>query len=66
MRHNEAGWDRIVRVVLGLGLLSLTIIGPKTLWGLIGLIPLMTGLLGYCPLYRIVGLSTCPVALRKS
>jgi hypothetical protein len=66
MTHNEAGWDRGLRIILGLGLLSLTVVGPQTLWGIIGLIPLTTGLLGHCPLYRIAGLSTCPVAPRRS
>jgi hypothetical protein len=59
MVRNEAGWDRIVRVIVGLGLLSLVVAGPHTLWGLIGLVPLVTGLLGTCPLYRVCGLSTC-------
>jgi hypothetical protein len=61
MNKNEAGWDRGIRVALGLALLSLTIVGPQTLWGLVGLVPLITGLSGYCPLYRVVGLSTCKV-----
>lgn len=57
--RNEGTIDRAVRVVLGIVLLSLVFVGPKTLFGLIGLIPLITGLVGMCPLYRIVGLSTC-------
>ncbi len=61
MRTNEAGWDRVLRVVIGLGLLSMTVIGPQTLWGLVGLVPLATGLWGHCPLYRVLGVSTCPV-----
>lgn len=61
MSKNEAGWDRVARVVLGIALLSLTVIGPKTLWGLVGVVPLLTGLIGFCPLYRLVGVSTCPV-----
>ncbi len=56
---NEGTIDRAVRVVLGLVLLSLMFVGPKTMWGAIGLIPLLTGLVGFCPLYRLVGLSTC-------
>ncbi|MDP3277151.1 MAG: DUF2892 domain-containing protein [Deltaproteobacteria bacterium] len=62
MKTNEASWDRIVRVVLGLALLSLTVVGPHTWWGLVGLVPLLTGLVGFCPLYRVFGMSTCPVA----
>jgi hypothetical protein len=61
MKNNEAGWDRGLRVVLGLGLLSLTVVGPQTWLGLIGLVPLVTGLLGFCPLYRVCGMTTCPV-----
>lgn len=55
---NEHTIDRAIRVVLGLGLLSLTVVGPHTLWGLVGVIPLLTGILGSCPLYTVIGLST--------
>lgn len=61
MKTNEAGWDRALRVVLGLGLLSLTVVGPQSLFGLIGLVPLATGIVGFCPLYRVFGFSTCSV-----
>lgn len=58
MMKNEGSIDRAVRVVLGLGLLSLTVFGPQTLWGLLGLVPLATGTLGFCPAYKLIGLST--------
>jgi len=58
---NENGLDRTLRVALGTGLLSLTFLGPHTLWGLVGAVPLLTGLSGFCPIYRMLGLSTCPV-----
>lgn len=61
MPTNEATIDRVIRVVLGVVLLSLTVVGPHTLWGLVGLVPLATGLVGSCPLYTLLGLSTCPV-----
>jgi len=61
MKTNEGGVDRIVRIVLGIGLLLLTVVGPHTWWGLVGLIPLVTGFVGFCPLYRLAGISTCPV-----
>lgn len=61
MQINEATWDRAARVALGLALLSLTLIGPRTLWGLVGLVPLITGAIGFCPIYRLAGMSTCPV-----
>jgi len=51
--------DRIIRVVLGLGLISLVFVGPHTPWGWIGLVPLATAAIGFCPAYRIIGLSTC-------
>jgi hypothetical protein len=55
---NEGTLDRVVRVVIGLALVSLVFVGPKSLWGLVGIVPLATGLLGFCPLYRIAGLRT--------
>ena len=58
--RNEGTVDRAIRVVLGLGLLSLAVVGPQTWLGLLGIIPLATGLIGSCQLYRLVGLSTCP------
>lgn len=58
---NESTLDRGIRVVLGLGLLALLFVGPQTLWGLVGIVPLATGLLGSCPIYTALGLSTCPV-----
>jgi hypothetical protein len=59
MTTNEAGWDRALRLILGVVLLSLTVVGPHTLWGLVGIVPLLTGLLGACPAYTIFGASTC-------
>jgi len=56
---NESTVDRAIRVAAGLGLLSLTVVGPQTLLGLLGIIPLVTGLVGSCPLYRVLGISTC-------
>jgi hypothetical protein len=60
MKINEAGWDRMLRVALGLALLSMTVVGTQTWIGLVGLVPLATGLVGFCPLYKVLGLSTCP------
>ena len=62
--RNEGTVDRVVRVILGLGLLSLLAVGPVPGWGLaglIGVVPLATAALGSCPLYTLFGLSTCPV-----
>ena len=60
MKINEGKVDRIFRVVVGAGLLSLVFMGPQTMWGYLGIVPLATGLVGVCPLYKIVGLNTCP------
>jgi len=57
---NEHPIERVLRVLLGLGVLSLTIMGPKTAWGFLGIVPLATGLLGSCPIYTLFGFSTCP------
>ena len=58
---NEHVLDRTLRVVIGVGLLALVFVGPKTPWGWIGVVPLATGLLGSCPLYTLLGLRTCPL-----
>jgi len=60
MSRNESNVDRVLRVVLGLVLLSLVFVGPQTPWGLIGVVPLVTGLVGVCPVYSVLGISTCP------
>jgi Protein of unknown function (DUF2892) len=57
---NEGTVDRALRIIAGLIGLSLIFIGPKTLLGLFGLIPLATGLAGNCPLYTLLGVNTCP------
>ena len=59
MTRNEGTLDRIVRVVVGVALLSLVFVGPQTLWGLIGIVPLATALVGTCPLYSLFGITTC-------
>lgn len=62
--QNEGTLDRTLRVIVGLALLSLVFVGPKSLWGLVGLVPLVTGLVGSCPLYSLLGLRTCPLPPR--
>jgi hypothetical protein len=61
---NEGTADRVIRVVIGLGLLSIVFLGPQTPWGWIGIV-LLTGIVGFCPLYRMVGINTCGL-LKKS
>jgi hypothetical protein len=50
--------DRFVRILFGLVLLSVVFVGPKTPWGWFGILPLLTGLISFCPLYTLLGLST--------
>lgn len=51
--------ERAVRVIVGVAILSLTIIGPRTPWAYLGIVPILTGLSGWCPLYSVLGISTC-------
>lgn len=53
--RNVGSLDRTLRIVVGLVLIALVFVGPRTLWGLVGLIPLVSGLLGWCPTYRLIG-----------
>ncbi|MCU0757443.1 MAG: DUF2892 domain-containing protein [Xanthomonadales bacterium] len=59
MQVNVGKVERGIRIAAGLGLLSLIFIGPQTLWGLVGLVPLATGAFGYCPPYALLGINTC-------
>lgn len=59
MKTNEGAIDRVLRVILGLGILSLAFVGPQTPWAYLGAIPLLTGLVGFCPLYAMLGINTC-------
>jgi hypothetical protein len=63
MPRNEGTLDRALRIIAGLVLIALVFVGPQTAWGWVGLVPLVTGLVGYCPLYRVFGINTC--ALRS-
>jgi hypothetical protein len=56
--NNEAMVERVLRVLGGLGILSLYFVGPQTPWALLGIVPLATGLIGSCPLYTAIGFST--------
>ena len=64
MTRNIGGIDKALRLGLGLLLIGLGLFGPLGWWGAIGLVPLATGLLGTCPLYGVLGVSTCPLAQR--
>jgi Protein of unknown function (DUF2892) len=60
-KNNVGGIDRIARIVLGLVLIGLTLAGTIGVWGWIGVVPLLTAALGTCPLYTVLGFSTCPM-----
>ena len=60
MTQNVGGIDRIIRAIAGIVLISLVFVGPKTAWGWIGVVPLLTAILGWCPPYSLLGISTCP------
>jgi hypothetical protein len=61
LSKNVGSIDRILRIVVGLGLISLVFIGPQTPWGWIGVVPLLTAFISFCPLYTLIGIRTCPV-----
>lgn len=65
MKSNVGGIDRILRIVLGLVLIGLTLTGTIGVWGWLGVVPLATGLLRFCPLYPLLGISSCPLSSRK-
>lgn len=61
MSPNVGKIDRIIRIVIGLAIISQVFVGLHTLWGWVGLIPLITGLIGWCGLYTVLGIRTCPL-----
>lgn len=62
---NEHYLDRLLRIVLGIALLLMVVVGPHTLWGLVGIVPLFTGLAGSCPLYTLLGIDTCALGSKR-
>ena len=58
MNRNVGTLDRILRVIVGVILIALVFVGPKTAWGWIGVIPLVTAFIGFCPAYRLLGICT--------
>jgi len=58
---NIGNIDKILRLLIGIVGISLVFFGPQTVWGWIGLVPLLTGAISFCPLYKILGLNTCPI-----
>lgn len=58
MKKNEGNFDRAFRIIIGIGLISLAFVGPKSPWAYLGFLPLLTGIFGICPMYQVFGIST--------
>lgn len=61
MTKNEGGIDRTLRIVAGLALVAAAATGTVGVWGYVGVVPLLTGLMGWCPAYSLLGFNTCPM-----
>jgi len=59
---NEHPIDRVLRIVVGVILVSFAVVGPRAAWGYIGLLPILTGVVGMCPIYSLFGVDTCRLA----
>ena len=59
MKVNVGPAERFFRITIGIALLSITVVGPQTAWGYLGLVPLLTGITGWCPPYALFGVNTC-------
>ena len=64
MKANVGAIDRVLRVVAGVALIGLAASGTVGMWGYIGVVPLLTGLFRFCPLYPLIGMNTCPMEKR--
>jgi Protein of unknown function (DUF2892) len=65
MDKNVGSVDRLLRVIVGLALIAMVFVGPQTPWGWIGIVPLATAGLSWCPLYTVLGIRTCAVQTGK-
>ena len=63
MQINVGGWDRILRIIVGVVLIALAAFGQIGLWGYIGIVPILTGVFRFCPAYSLLGIRTC--AMKK-
>ena len=59
MKKNIGSIERTVRVVAGLAIMSLALVGPKSPWAFLGVVPFLTGVFGWCPPYALLGIKTC-------
>ena len=64
MDKNVGGIDKLLRVVVGLALIAMVFVGPQTPWGWIGIVPLATAAMSWCPLYTLLGIKTCRTAAK--
>jgi hypothetical protein len=60
MKPNIGKVERVVRILVGVGVLSLAFVGPRAPWAYLGILPLVSGLVGWCPPYALLGISTAP------
>ena len=60
MNMNVGTVDRVLRVIVGIALIAIVFVGPKTPWGWIGVVPLLTAFISFCPLYTLLGINTRP------
>ncbi len=65
MKKNVHLVERVIRVVLGIALVSMAFVGPENKWFLLGFVPLLTGILGWCPPYQLLGISTCSLGKKS-
>lgn len=61
MKKNVGGIDKVLRILIGAGLVGATLAGLLPFWGFLGIVPLATGLIGWCPLYPLLGINSCPM-----
>lgn len=65
MKFNVGGVDRALRIIVGLALVALAATGTVGWWGWLGIVPLLTGVVRFCPLYLVTGFNTCPLPTGK-
>lgn len=61
MKTNVGGIDKILRILVGIALIVMAYMNVVGVWGYIGVVPLLTGLIGWCPVYPLLGISSCPM-----
>lgn len=66
MKQNIHNIERVVRLIVGIGLTSMAFVGPANPWFFLGLVPLATGLIGWCPPYAMLGINTCTLEKKRN